>query len=263
MNRCGVVEPIVPGMQDADLVDFNARQVARSTGCDADELRSFGLEALWKAGQSFDPSHGVPFRRWANLRIRGAMIDAVRAADPLTRAQRKSTDRPCFVSIDEWQSHGGDVAASETSESSEDRDRMCAAALRLPPVGRTLVLACTLLGIELTTVAESLGISKSWASRMHGKAIENIRREMTAHHGVADDEFPKRVGRGAPWKHGLSVRERVRDLITSGMSHRQVAAAVGLPTSTVGDIAKRLGVRRDTRMGGLRIKRAVSLGVQQ
>src|SRR5262249_27791226 len=70
-----------------DLVVILARQLRRSLGVklDVDELASYGHEGLIQAARSFRPELGVPFRRWANLRIRGAMLDGVRAQAELPR----------------------------------------------------------------------------------------------------------------------------------------------------------------------------------
>lgn len=68
------------------LVDMLAHQLRRQLGAmDLDDLRSAGREGLVNAARSFDASLGVPFRRWANLRVRGAMIDAVRSQGGLPR----------------------------------------------------------------------------------------------------------------------------------------------------------------------------------
>src|SRR5450432_1455894 len=69
------------------LVDIIARQILRTLGSAAefDELLSFGREGLWDAARRFDPSRGVPFRGYANFRVRGAIIDGVRASARLSR----------------------------------------------------------------------------------------------------------------------------------------------------------------------------------
>ena len=46
-----------------------------------DDLRSFGGEGLLDAARRFDPGRGVPFDCWAQLQIRGAILDGVRRAD--------------------------------------------------------------------------------------------------------------------------------------------------------------------------------------
>jgi RNA polymerase sigma factor for flagellar operon FliA len=79
-----VVERVKEGL---DIVEHLARQLRRQLGPYArhDELVSQGRETLLLAARSWDASRGVPFRLWANLRVRGAMIDAMRAQGNLPR----------------------------------------------------------------------------------------------------------------------------------------------------------------------------------
>lgn len=65
---------------ELDLVDLIARQLSRSLKrvVDFDDLLSAGREGLFLAARNFDPARGVPFRAYANIRIRGAMLDGVR-----------------------------------------------------------------------------------------------------------------------------------------------------------------------------------------
>ena len=58
--------------------------------CDRDDLVAAGTFGLVEAARRFDPSKGVPFERWAALRIRGAVVDAVRALDFAPRALRST-----------------------------------------------------------------------------------------------------------------------------------------------------------------------------
>jgi RNA polymerase sigma factor for flagellar operon FliA len=59
------------------------RQVTRRIAYD--DLVSFGNEGLLLAARNFDVSRGIPFRCWATLRIRGAMIDGMRRTGGLPR----------------------------------------------------------------------------------------------------------------------------------------------------------------------------------
>lgn len=53
-----------------------------------DDLHSAGLLGLVQAATTYDPARGVPFRRHAQTRIRGAIVDELRALDPLGRRAR-------------------------------------------------------------------------------------------------------------------------------------------------------------------------------
>ena len=53
-----------------------------------DDLTSAGLMALFQASKAYDPTTGVPFNRYANTRIRGAILDDLRGADWASRGVR-------------------------------------------------------------------------------------------------------------------------------------------------------------------------------
>jgi RNA polymerase sigma factor for flagellar operon FliA len=53
-----------------------------------DDLTSAGLHALVTAARSWDPQRGIPFHRFASTRIRGAILDELRALDWATRSVR-------------------------------------------------------------------------------------------------------------------------------------------------------------------------------
>ncbi|MEU4424677.1 sigma-70 family RNA polymerase sigma factor [Actinoplanes sp. NPDC024001] len=53
-----------------------------------DDLTSAGLHALVTAVRGWDPNRGVPFHRFAGTRIRGALLDELRALDWATRSVR-------------------------------------------------------------------------------------------------------------------------------------------------------------------------------
>jgi len=53
-----------------------------------DDLTSAGMMALAQAARGFDPERGVPFARFATVRIRGAIIDELRSHDWASRSVR-------------------------------------------------------------------------------------------------------------------------------------------------------------------------------
>lgn len=53
---------------------------------DLDEARACAYEGLLRAMSSFDPRRGLPFERYAKLRVRGAILDGLRASTSFGRA---------------------------------------------------------------------------------------------------------------------------------------------------------------------------------
>jgi RNA polymerase sigma factor for flagellar operon FliA len=208
-----------------DLVDLNARQVARrlaTSSVTLDDLRSFGREGLLQAARTFDESRGVPFRRWANLRIRGAMIDGVRqwgsltrriyrelraiaaadrvqetydeedAANPAATAEAADARVSSYLAGLATAMAIGSVAASpeglevpspgETPEelamAAELLERIKGVLPMLPSTERSLVEKHYFGDQTLDQAAASLGLSKSWGSRLHARAIETLTRHL-------------------------------------------------------------------------------------
>lgn len=56
---------------------------------DRSELWSAGAAGLVEASRRYDPTSGVPFTRFASIRIRGAMLDSTRSRDWATRGVRR------------------------------------------------------------------------------------------------------------------------------------------------------------------------------
>jgi RNA polymerase sigma factor for flagellar operon FliA len=210
---------------ELDLVDIAARQTVRRMArtVTLDDLKSFGQEGLLQAARTFDPSRGVPFRRWANVRIKGAMLDGVRQWGTLPRRvyrelQGAEAGDRMLESYDEEDSAsptttpeaaddrlttylagiataiavGTMMAAPRENIDAEGRDvtpedllgeaqlmaRVKAIVAQLPDQERTLVERHYFAGETLDEAAASLGLSKSWGSRLHARAIESIGREL-------------------------------------------------------------------------------------
>jgi RNA polymerase sigma factor for flagellar operon FliA len=208
------------------LVDLIARHLRRQlgSGVRVDELVSFGREGLLAAARSFDPGLGTPFARWANYRVRGAMLDGVRQMSMLPRsvyrklravaaaqdaaegaAEDGSAARP--ASAEEADARLGSYLAGiatavaigmlaapaepstgealDAAPSAEDviargqlLDAVRAALPTLPDPERHLIQRHYFDDVQLDEAARELGLSKSWASRLHSRAIESITRHM-------------------------------------------------------------------------------------
>ena len=73
------------------LVEHVVQQLAAGfpRHVDRDELRGAGAAGLVDAANRYDPATGVPFARYASIRIRGAVLDATRTRDWATRRLRR------------------------------------------------------------------------------------------------------------------------------------------------------------------------------
>jgi RNA polymerase sigma factor FliA len=213
-----------------DLVETMVRRLARELGpgVELDELRSFGREGLLDAARKYDPERGVPFRGYASFRVRGAIIDGVRAS---ARLPRRAHERLSGIQAGARTSEGmlEDVfARTAVGGATEDADRALADHLaamatavavgllsttvygdsnervplapdaspeealgraealelvrrtiaELPHEEAELVRRHYLEGERFDDVAKELGLSKSWASRLHTRAIKRLTQKL-------------------------------------------------------------------------------------
>ena len=86
--------------QHLALVGYNVNEVLARVPAHVSrsDLTSAGAMALVRAARSFDDSKGVPFARYASLRIRGALIDELRSMDWVPRGARKRARQASEVS---------------------------------------------------------------------------------------------------------------------------------------------------------------------
>jgi RNA polymerase sigma factor for flagellar operon FliA len=213
-----------------DLVDLIARQLARELGRSAelDDLRAMGHQGLLEAARRFDEGRGVTFRRFANYRVRGAMLDGVRKSAPLPRrahARIRALEAALLVaetnaedaapgsavpsdphaSEQKLTEHLADMAtamavgllatpalgdegepsAVDTTRSPEEavaeaelRKIVIDALEELPSDERELVRRHYLEGERFDHVAASLGLSKSWGSRLHTRAVARLTKRL-------------------------------------------------------------------------------------
>lgn len=213
--------------EQRELVEIIARQVAREVGrfVDLDDLRQMGLQGLLEAARRFDDSRGVSFRRYANYRVRGAMLDGVRKGAPLPRrahervralqaallvaesaaeeavpAGRAPADLDAkltehLANLATAMAAGlvataafgedGELAAIEPGDSPEEavaraqlRQIMAEAIRELPDDERALVERHYLHGERFDHVSASLGLSKSWGSRLHTRAVGRLTKKL-------------------------------------------------------------------------------------
>jgi len=210
---------------ELELVEIVAKQVARSMGAavELDDLRSFGREGLLDAARKFDTERGVPFRAYANFRVRGSIIDGIRSLAQLPRrAHERLNGLSAALRVSEGeaddaltasgntpraqadQALGDHLAAmaaamavgliaptgvgedgehvqlssAESPEEAVARAELLAAVHRaiaeLPAEEAVLVRRHYVEGERFDQVAQELGLSKSWASRLHTRAMQRL-----------------------------------------------------------------------------------------
>ena len=188
--------------------------------CDPDDLRGWGFQGRLEAKQRFDATRGVRFSAFAHYRIRGAILDGVRSQGFLRRrayARLKALEATDAVSEQLAEEHGdrapmsaearaealdvtlGKITAAflisavgqgedrapeapdQQLESAEVKGMVQKGLGELPERERTLLEAVYFEGATIEAVGLRMGLSKSWASRLHAKALDRLRKHLEAH----------------------------------------------------------------------------------
>jgi RNA polymerase sigma factor for flagellar operon FliA len=151
---------------------------------------TFGLlDALRKSGD-----RGASFDWYARIRIRGAVVDELRAQDWLTRRARTRVTRAKaegtggsaavvgFDDLPEGQARGfvdeTAVSPQEQVENRMDRAALEAAVSELPQREAQIVAWHYFEGIPFKTIAARLGVSEPRISQLHTRAIGRLRVTM-------------------------------------------------------------------------------------
>ena len=166
---------------------------------DRDDVASAAMIGLIAAVDRFDHRRGVPFEAYASLRIRGAVVDELRRVDERGRADRRSESTALAVSLDallESGAHQGPVVDDGFSERHEQEDlktRIQDALGRLPARQREVI--ARYYGDELTLreAGAKMGVSEARACQLHGRAIQNLRRELSVNFTTAPTRVPAHI----------------------------------------------------------------------
>lgn len=92
-GKIRAAEKVVPAVDGLlPLVRAIARAVSHGLPpvVELEDLVHDGVVGLLESARRFDPSRGVDFRTYASYRIRGAILDGLRARDPLPRSLRRA-----------------------------------------------------------------------------------------------------------------------------------------------------------------------------
>jgi RNA polymerase sigma factor for flagellar operon FliA len=154
-----------------------------------DDLVAAGTYGLIDALRKSGGDRGPTFEWYARIRVRGAIVDELRAQDWLTRRARnrvtanaKQTDttaRAAVVGFDDLPPEAGaNQFADESQESpleaveaNRERDRLARAVETLPERERKIVTMHYFQGVPFKLIAQELGVSEPRISQLHSRAM--------------------------------------------------------------------------------------------
>lgn len=178
-----------------------------------DELVAWGQVGLLEAAERFDARVGANFLTFAHYRIKGAIYDGLRKMGVLKGSAAASERANTYLTNLSDRSHGGGgsmdddareissavtglamvfatslenteglqvsdgaMPADERLELEQMRTRVRAAVEKLPEKERKLLQAYYFQNRTLEEAGAEIGQSKSWASRLHARAVERLKQ---------------------------------------------------------------------------------------
>lgn len=196
-----------------------------SSSVDYDDVLCNARLGLLEAAQRFDEAHQVDFRTFAYYRIKGAIYDGLRKSGWIPRSlyaklkfeeaandylqqramYRAPVDESSVVEMTETVNNLASIyvmsidaddefdvedhnqtAVDQKTEFHQIRAHMREAMKILPPNEKQLIMMYYFQNRTLEEAGERLGLSKSWTSRLHVRALESLLkriRQLTKHKG--------------------------------------------------------------------------------
>jgi RNA polymerase sigma factor for flagellar operon FliA len=212
--------------QHRALVESIARSVQTQLryAADTEDLVGYGLIGLLEARSRYDASRGFQFSTFAYYRVRGAMFDGI---GKMARVPRSVVRESRALSVLDTESEhvadtraGGAVvvnpkqaaidalsivlsraataytlavmAPERVSPETEVANKEALDAIRkatetLPERERAVIQGHYMEDRQLDDIAKDFGISKSWMSRLHAKALDRLRAALTGDGTLTDE----------------------------------------------------------------------------
>lgn len=190
-----------------DISVWNSRSYAKKAGLDDghyEDMIQEALERVIKYSPRFNPHRGIKFKTYAETCIRGAILDYLRANDPLSRRARTQ------IKSQGWTKVYGDVV---TGWKPVEMEKAFAVSYQMtdslvPDLkfevleDRELVVMSLFLdGFLQAEIGDTLGVTESRANQLIKKACEKLRR-------AAEGKYVKQPKRTAKGKR--FVQESIR-----------------------------------------------------
>lgn len=142
-----------------------AKQHARRSGLDVDELEGAACLGLVEAAQCFDPDKGIQFHTYARYRVEGAVICAVREA----LAERTRTVKP--PEFADWFNVGLSRREDKDLDLVDSKDSVEGWLKRLPPQHAATCRQIYIEGLSQVQVAMWFACSTSRVSAIHKESM--------------------------------------------------------------------------------------------
>ncbi|HUX16375.1 MAG TPA: sigma-70 family RNA polymerase sigma factor [Phycisphaerae bacterium] len=191
MAACAVGSARPDPAKHLDVVYRAVAHLARNLPWLYDDLVQEGSIGLCKAARRYDASRGVEFPAYAWPRVCGAIRDALRQVDPLTRHARRKlrgTDQQgeSFTCSLDALGHGADdpfgntlpapePGPDELAERQISFDRLRAARAKLPRRWDQVLTGCFDRELRQKDVAREMGMHESWVSQIRTQALARLR----------------------------------------------------------------------------------------
>ncbi|HEY3500368.1 MAG TPA: sigma-70 family RNA polymerase sigma factor [Polyangiaceae bacterium] len=160
-----------------------------------EDLIAAGMVGLWDAIRRHGEEPDEGFEWYVRVRVRGAILDELRAEDWLSRRARAAaaatsdSQPPRVVRLDdvgEWE-QSRSLASEDSSETELDRQATQASLNRaveaLPERERLIVAEHYFNEVKFKSLGERLGVSEPRVSQLHSRAMQRL-RTLVAEQGI-------------------------------------------------------------------------------
>jgi RNA polymerase sigma factor for flagellar operon FliA len=161
-----------------------------------EDLIAAGMSGLWDAIRRHPDGGDESFEWYVRVRIRGAILDELRAQDWLPRRARAAAEAnagtdayvppPAVVRIDdvsEWEQNRClcDLSSSESAVAAKFTQETLAKAVELlPERERHIVSSHYFRGVKFKDLGAELGVSEPRISQLHSRAIARLKELMSS-----------------------------------------------------------------------------------
>jgi RNA polymerase sigma factor FliA len=161
-----------------------------------EDLIAAGMSGLWDAIRRHPEGPSESFEWYVRVRIRGAILDELRAQDWLPRRARAAAEATSgtdayvppptvvrFDDVSEWEQNRclSDFSSSEVAVAAKFTQESLARAVdQLPERERRIVSAHYFRGMKFKDLGIELGVSEPRISQLHSRAMQRLKTIMSA-----------------------------------------------------------------------------------